>query len=167
LWAVRFAEAPAVTARSLAELGRRIADELGTADDFSPLVLSGLCHELIGLAAREQARLSGGLPVPLRRAMDFIRAQSHQVLALDEMALAAGCDAGELARAFRAHLGATPGEVHRRLREEKAADLLVGSRHSLSDIAALCGFSDQPHMTRAFRAQLDTTPGALRRRARG
>jgi AraC family transcriptional regulator len=74
-----------------------------------------------------------------------------------------GCDAGELARAFRAHLGATPGEVQRRLRVERAATLLAESRQPLADIAALCGFSDQPHMTRAFKAQLGTTPAAYRR----
>lgn len=165
--AVRLADAPAVNAPSLAELGRRIADELTTADDFSPLVLSGLSHELIGLAAREQARRGGALPPALRRAMDFIRTHAHQALALDDLARAAGCDAGQLARAFRAHLGATPGEMHRRLRVERAAALLAGSRQPLADIAAQCGFSDQPHMTRAFRAQLGTTPGALRRRARG
>ena len=161
--AVRFADAPAVRAPSLAELGRRMARELQTADDFSPLVLSGLSHELIGLAAREQARRGGALPRKLRLAMDLIREQSEQPLALDAMAAAVGCDAGKLARAFRAHLGATPGEVHRRLRVERAAALLAESRHSVADIAALCGFSDQPHMTRAFKAQLGTTPGAYRR----
>ena len=161
--AVRFADAPAVRAGSLVELGRRLAQELQADDDFSPLVLSGLSHELIGLAAREQARRGGALPRRLRLAMDFMRAQSQQPLALDEMARAVGCDAGELARSFRAHLGATPGEVHRRLRVERAAALLAESRQPLADIAALCGFSDQPHMTRAFKAQLGTTPAAYRR----
>lgn len=163
--AVRFADAPAVQASSLAELGQRIARELCTADDFSPLVLSGLSHELIGLAAREQARRVGALPAPLRRALEALRAQSHQSLVLEDLARAAGCDAGELARAFRAHLGATPGEVHRRLRVERAAEMLAGSRQSLADIAALCGFSDQPHLTRAFKAHYGTTPAAYRRGA--
>lgn len=161
--AVRFADAPAVRAPALAELGRRMAQELQTADDFSPLVLSGLSHELVGLAAREQARRGGALPPRLRRAVDFIREQPQQALALDDLAAAVGCDAGELARAFRAHLGATPGEVQRRLRVERAATLLAESRQPLADIAALCGFSDQPHMTRAFKAQLGTTPAAYRR----
>jgi len=164
---VRFADAPAVQARSLAELGQRIARELRTDDDFSPLVLGGLSHELIGLAAREQARRSGALPATLRRALEALRAQPHLCLVLEDVARAAGCDAGELSRAFRAHLGATPGEVHRRLRVERAAELLAGSRQSLADIAVLCGFSDQPHLTRSLRAQLGTTPAAYRRRTRG
>ncbi len=165
--AVRFADAPAVCAGSLAELGQRIVRELGTADDFSPLVLSGLSHELIGLAAREQTRQRGALPAPLRRALELLRNQLHPAVALEDLALAAGCDAGELARAFRAHLDATPGEVQRRLRVQRAAELLAGSRDSLADIAALCGFSDQPHLTRAFKAHYGTTPAAYRRGTAG
>lgn len=161
--AVRFADAPAMRAPSLVELGRRMAQELQTADDFSPLVLGGLSHELIGLTAREQARRGGALPPSLRRAMAFMREQAGPTLALEDMAAAVGCDAGELARTFRAHLGKTPGEVYRRLRVERAAALLARSRHSLADIAAQCGFSDQPHMTRTFKAQLGITPAAYRR----
>lgn len=164
--AVRFADAPAVRTAQLADVGQRIARELGVADDFSALVVSGLSHELIGLAAREQARHGGTLPRPVQRAMALLREQVHQPLVLDDMARAVGCDAGELARLFRAHLGATAGEVHRRLRVEHAARLLAESRQPVADIAALCGFSDQPHMTRAFKAQLGTTPAAYRRQAR-
>ncbi|WP_374566188.1 helix-turn-helix domain-containing protein [Ideonella sp.] len=164
---MRLADAPAVRTLSLADVGRRIAQELHTADDFSALVVSGLSHELIGLASREQARRGGALPLKLRRAMDLLREQSCQPLALDDIARAVGYEAGELARAFRAHVGQTPGEVHRRLRVERAATLLARSTQPLADIAALCGFSDQPHMTRAFKAQLGTTPAAYRRRTSG
>lgn len=164
--AIRLADGPAVRTAALAALGRRIAQELQARDDFSPLVLSGLSHELIGLAAREQRRLSGAMPPALRRAMAFLRDQVHRPLALGDLAHAAGCDAGELARGFRAHLAATPGEVHRRMRVERAAELLAAPQHSLADIAVQCGFSDQPHMTRAFKAQLGITPAAYRRQAR-
>jgi len=164
---VRIADAPAVRTLSLAEVGRRIAQELHTSDDFSALVVSGLSHELIGLASREQARRGGAVPPKLRRAMELLREQSSQSLALEDIARAVGSDAGELAQSFRAHFGETPGEVHRRLRVERAAALLAESTQPLADIAALCGFSDQPHMNRAFRAQLGTTPAAYRRRTRG
>ncbi|WP_395703793.1 helix-turn-helix domain-containing protein [Aquabacterium sp.] len=165
--AVRFADAPAVRTLGLAEVGRRIAKELQTADDFSNLVVSGLSHELIGLAAREQARRGGTLPVAVQRAMALLRDNVQQPLALHDVARAVGCDAGELARSFRACLGETPGDMHRRLRVERAAELVIRSAQPLADIAALCGFSDQPHMTRAFKALLGTTPAAYRRQARG
>jgi AraC-like DNA-binding protein len=163
---VRVADAPAVRSLSLADLGRRIVQELRIADDFSALVVGGLSHELIGLATREQAR-TGALPSKVRRAMELLRERSSQPLVLSDIARAVGCDAGELAMAFRSHLGQTPGEMHRRLRVEHAAALLARSTQPVADIAALCGFSDQPHMTRAFKAQLGTTPAVYRRRVRG
>ena len=161
--AMRFNEAPAVQSRALAELGRRFARELQVDDDFSALVLGGLSHELVGLAAREQARQGGVLPMRLRRAMALIRELEDRPLSLAGIADAGGADAGELARMFGAHLGCTPGDYHRQLRVERAAGLLANTRQSLADIAATCGFSDQPHMTRAFKAQFGVTPGAWRR----
>lgn len=161
--ALRFNEAPAVQSRALAELGHRFARELQVDDDFSALVLGGLSHELVGLAAREQARRGGALPSRLRRAMAVIREKEEGPLSLAEIADAVGCDAGELARMFGVHLGCTPGDYHRRLRVERAAGLLADTRQSLADIAITCGFSDQPHMTRAFKAQFGMTPGAWRR----
>lgn len=160
---VRLARTPAARSRSLANLAQRMARELLTADDFSALILCGLSHELIGLSARERIGPAGVLPRKLRIAMEFMREHTLQAFALDAVAAAAGCDAGELARAFRAHLGSTPGEYHRRMRVERAMALLEESRVPLSDIAQMCGFSDQPHMTRAFKTQVGITPGAYRR----
>ncbi len=163
--AVLLAQAPTLRSQPLAELGHRMARELNTGDDFSSQVLCGLSYELIGLSAREHAGRRGALPRKLRLAMDFIREQSQQAFALETIAADVACDAGELARSFRTHLGTTPGEYHRRMRVERAAALLEASRHSLVDIAMMCGFSDQPHMTRAFKAQLGITPGQYRRKA--
>lgn len=160
---IGFAEAPAVQSQALAEIGRRFAHELRVSDDFSALALSGLGYELLALAAREQARGSGALPSRVRRAMEMIRDLDGLPLSLGAIATAVDCDAGELARAFHAHLGCTPGDYHRRLRVERAAGLLANTRQPLADIAAACGFSDQPHMTRAFKAHLGLTPGAWRR----
>ncbi len=161
--ALRFSEAPAVQSRGLADLGRRFARELQVADDFSALVLGGLSYELVGLAAREEGRQTGALPMRLRRAMAMIRDLDETPLSLPVIAEAVGGDAGDLARTFRAHVGCTPGDYHRQVRVERAAQMLATTRQSLADVAAACGFSDQPHMTRAFKAHLGLTPGAWRR----
>ncbi|MEK8033667.1 AraC family transcriptional regulator [Ideonella sp. DXS29W] len=160
-------QAPAVRSLSLADVGRRIAQELQVPDDFSSLVIDGLLHELLGLMAREHARQRGTAPAALQRALALLREQSHRNLALDEIARDVGCDAAELARLFRTHLGESPGEALRRFRLERAAALLSQSRQPLADIAALCGFSDQAHMTRTFKTRLGTTPSAYRRKTSG
>ncbi len=56
----------------------------------------------------------------------------------------------------------TFGEYIRKLRIEKAIGLLT-SKHSLSEIAYLTGFSDQSHFTRIFKKNTGKSPSAYKK----
>lgn len=58
------------------------------------------------------------------------------------------------------------GEYIRKLRIEKALQLLGDPAYSLTDIAYLTGFSDQSHFTRIFKKQMDESPSAYRKKLR-
>jgi AraC-like DNA-binding protein len=55
------------------------------------------------------------------------------------------------------------GEYIRKLRIEKAVDLLANPDHTLSEIAYLTGFSDQSHFNRIFKAQTGQNPSDFRK----
>ena len=55
------------------------------------------------------------------------------------------------------------GEYIRKLRIEKAIQLLESSTHSLSEIGYLTGFSDQSHFTRIFRQHTGKSPSEFRK----
>lgn len=55
------------------------------------------------------------------------------------------------------------GEYIRKLRIEKATDLLHTTNHSLSEIAYLTGFSDQSHFTRIFKKYTGKNPSDYRK----
>jgi AraC-like DNA-binding protein len=55
------------------------------------------------------------------------------------------------------------GEYIRKLRIEKAVELLHTSTHSLSEIAYLTGFSDQSHFTRIFKKYTGKNPSDYRK----
>jgi AraC-like DNA-binding protein len=55
------------------------------------------------------------------------------------------------------------GEYIRKLRIEKALDLLKHSNHSLTEIAYLTGFSDQSHFTRIFKKITGEKPSSFRK----
>ncbi|MVT08566.1 chromate resistance protein ChrB domain-containing protein [Chitinophaga tropicalis] len=55
------------------------------------------------------------------------------------------------------------GEYIRKMRIEKAIDLLKNTGYSLTEIAYLTGFSDQSHFTRVFRQQMGTTPSSYKK----
>lgn len=55
------------------------------------------------------------------------------------------------------------GEYIRKLRIEKATELLHNTNHSLSEIAYLTGFSDQSHFTRIFKKHTGKNPSDYRK----
>jgi AraC-like DNA-binding protein len=55
------------------------------------------------------------------------------------------------------------GDYIRKLRIEKAIQLLTGSEHSLTEIAYLTGFSDQSHFNRIFKKYTGKNPSAYRK----
>lgn len=57
----------------------------------------------------------------------------------------------------------TFGEYIRKLRIEKAIQLIAASKYSLTEIAYLSGFSDQSHFTRIFRKHTGKNPSSFKK----
>lgn len=55
------------------------------------------------------------------------------------------------------------GEYIRKLRLEKATDLLTNTKYSLTEIAFLTGFSDQSHFNRVFKSHFGMKPSEFRK----
>jgi AraC family transcriptional regulator len=66
-------------------------------------------------------------------------------------------------RSFRRTFGRSPHEFVVRRRVELAAQYMVQTDASLSDIALRCGFVDQAHLSKHFRRITGETPAAWRR----
>lgn len=147
-------------------LVQRAARELEEDDDASALALEGLALELLALFARDARRDARRAPPPwLARAFERLRADPPVSLA--ELARDAGTHPATLVRAFRRFHDASPGELRRRWRVQRACAALRESDAPLAEIAARCGFTDQSHLSRALRRFVGLTPAAYRRAARG
>lgn len=72
-----------------------------------------------------------------------------------------------LEQRFRDLLGRSPGEEIRRVRIERAKQLLAETDKSLKAIAMECGFHHAEVLTRVFRRCEDCTPTAFRQRVQG
>lgn len=68
-----------------------------------------------------------------------------------------------LARKFRQINGCTVGEYIRKVRLEKAFELLMSDNKTLTEISCLTGFYDQPHFSRSFRNIFQFTPLKFRK----
>lgn len=89
---------------------------------------------------------------------DLARAPGLTIAAL---AAEVGVHPVHLARAWKRHLGRSPGDAIRNRRADQAMQALR-ARRDLADTAALAGYADQSHMTREYVRIFGVTPGAFR-----
>lgn len=85
-------------------------------------------------------------------------------LSLKEVSQSLHVHPAYLSREFSKHFDDLSfGDYIRKLRIEKAIQLLNDSTYSLSEIAYLTGFSDQSHFTRIFKKQTGKNPSAYKK----
>ena len=118
--------------------------------------------------AVREAPYGGGrlLAWQVRKVRDYI--DSHitgPVLVADLCALIERSEA-HFSRAFKRTVGESPHAFLVRRRVELAAQYMLTTDASLSDIALRCGFTDQAHLCKHFRQAAGQTPAAWRRESR-
>ncbi|WP_341485719.1 GlxA family transcriptional regulator [Thioclava sp. GXIMD4215] len=121
--------------------------------------------EIRGADAPQMASIEaryGVLPKVVAATLELM--ESHIADPLDQSQLAglAGLSLRQLQRQFRQEMGAPVMEVYRRIRLEKAHELIAGTRLPLSEIAHLTGFASQSHFADRFRETYGHPPRALR-----
>lgn len=136
-------------------------------DEPSGLCLEGSGLELLAALLRSAA---SGRPAPAASWIGAVREHLARHYArsvtLAELAALAGVHRVHLVRAFRRHVGTTPGAYQRRLRLEHARHALEASSQPIADIAFECGFASQSHLTRWFHRRWGLPPHAYRRAQR-
>jgi AraC-like DNA-binding protein len=145
-------------------LAWRLAGELRASDAAGPLAAEGLALELLAASSREARpeRRAGRAPAWLRSAEELLLSRVDEPIGLAELAEAVGVHPTHLARAFRAHHGASVGEFSRRHRLAWAAGALARTDATVAMIATQAGFADQSHFTRLFKRYVGVTPATYR-----
>ena len=155
---------PAVVADpELAVLLKNMHRELLTADTWSDLVLEGLAHQLLGKLGRSSQSIAR--PSWTRMVEDRLRDEKTEPC-ISALAAMARLPPSRFAIEFKHWFHVSPGAYLRRLRVERAENLMIRSDLSLSEIALAVGFSDHPHFTREFKKARGATPRDFRRNAR-
>ena len=123
-------------------------------------------HERAGEdAAREPLalRTRTGLHDPvLLMAVARMEASMETLPSLAEIAEHCGISQQSLRRRFRAQTGQTPMRYFRRLRLERARQLLAQADMRISEAALACGFASPAQFSRAYRAAFGHAPRQAR-----
>ena len=119
-----------------------------------------------GIVERHSTRDDRGTARIVNRALDFIRMHAATGATAADVVKAAGCSASLLQRCFRKALGRTVvGEI-RRVRLERACELLRRTDTPIGDIAPLCGYGDAIHLKIIFRRAFGCSMREWRRKHR-
>jgi AraC family transcriptional regulator len=104
---------------------------------------------------REDARV--------RTAIEFMRASLSLPISLADIAASAGLSPYHFLRVFSSGTGMPPFRFLSQLRIETARRLLRDGDQSVTEIAALCGFSTASQFSTAFRRETGMAPSEFRR----
>jgi AraC family transcriptional regulator len=141
----------------------RLRQEFYSDDPLAGLAIESLVLEILVHGARaERNGESPAQPPWLRAVKEALADQLARKPSIEDIARHAGVHPVHLCRAFRNHYGCTIGEFVRRLRVDRASEMLSGTSRPLSEIALHCGFADQSHFSTTFRKYTGLTPARFR-----
>ncbi|MEM7507621.1 MAG: GlxA family transcriptional regulator [Pseudomonadota bacterium] len=107
------------------------------------------------------------LPGPLQQAVNIMMANIETPLKMDQIARHSGLNLRRMERMFKSHLSAAPAQFYRRLRLEKARELLMHTNLSTLEVSFLTGFSSSSHFAMAYAREYGIRPSDMRRSAIG
>lgn len=130
-----------------------------------PLVIdslvTALVHRLAATTPPSPAR-SRISPARVQRVLEYVEAELHRPLGLDELATQADIGVRQFCAAFRHAVGTSPHQHLLQRRVERAKGLLRDGTLGLAEIAVVVGFSDQSQFTRTFSRVAGISPGRYR-----
>lgn len=113
----------------------------------------------------QQKSASRKTPAWVKELKQIIQDQVDTNLTLTDVSRSLDIHPSYLSREFSKHFNNLSfGEYIRKLRIEKAIELMKENKYALTEIAYLTGFSDQSHFTRIFKQQLGESPFAYKKR---
>lgn len=83
-------------------------------------------------------------------------------ISLEGLARSVGLSRRQLERLFEEQTGLSPGAAYRKIRLDRAKELLENTNRAVVDIAFDVGYSSASHFTKAFRLAFGSTPLSVR-----
>ena len=144
------------------------ATQCNPADDAPAAYLTALLHALTEEDRHQSPRQftyvdASGCSNLAQRVIRYLEAHYAEDISLDTLAAALGYNKTYLCGVFKKDTDLTILDCLNTIRIRRAAELIVYSDHSLSQVSELCGFSSVSHFNRVFLKYVGATPGQCRR----
>ena len=119
------------------------------------------CH-LLAEAAEREADTN-----PVSAAIAYMREDLTRSLTVGELAEVVAMSQSAFAHLFKSVTGVSPYQFVKRLRLDQARVLMVEERRSVSEAAAMVGYSSLSHFINEFKRNFGVTPGIYAESVRG
>jgi LacI family transcriptional regulator len=120
----------------------------------------------MGVVARQSSDILAVDEPAVAQAARFIREHAAEAINVGDVVRHVGISRRWLERGFHRALGRSPLDEIRRVRVERAKDLLARTDLPMPDVAARSGFSSAPRLSIVMHAQTGMSPTAYRRQFR-
>ncbi|WP_264212550.1 helix-turn-helix domain-containing protein [Leisingera thetidis] len=139
--------------------------------DRGPFMADAVC-DYLGLAfgpASEQSKVSlqlrqtAGGDALVVKILDLMQQNLEEPLLIRDIARQAGVSPRKLERRFQQKARTSPLAAYRKLRIEKARQLLLHTTLPLAEIVAATGFGSRSNLTEWFKREYKTSPQAFRK----
>lgn len=118
-----------------------------------------------GVISRQSTDMLAVDDPELRKVCEFIREHAFESIRVEDLLDQVHMSRRVLERKFMATLRRSPAATIRRIRIERAKQLLFDTPLSITDIASKTGFGKTDAMARAFRSEFGLTPSEFRKNA--
>ncbi len=125
----------------------KVYKELLVKDEFSNSSIEMLLLSLIKSNVASEIQR----PEWINKIIEFLSDKWNEEVTLKDLSERANVHPITVSKNFTKYFSCTFGEYRRRLKTEKALELIRTSKCSLTEIAYECGFYDQSHFTRTFK----------------
>ena len=146
-------------------LKRALENSGNTSRLYAETMTTALMVHLLQYYSAQQLTIptyTGGLSkLKLQQVVDYIHAHLERDLSLKELAAVVQMSAHYFSQLFKQSTGITPHQYVIHCRIERAKELLMQRKLTISDVAKVVGFVDQSHFHRHFKRLVGITPKAF------
>jgi len=150
----------------VASLILALCEEAARSLPYSELVLAGRMIEILAQMMRGRTGLPSGQGIytpKLELAAEIMRERCERELSMVDVAGRCGMSVSHFRQLFQTHFGMAPSNYLRQARIQRAKELMISTKHGLSEIAWAVGFANVHSFSRAFRAVEGVPPDTYRR----
>ncbi|HBC88739.1 MAG TPA: hypothetical protein DCZ94_17495 [Lentisphaeria bacterium] len=140
-----------------------VAAKEGRTDSFSPLLNRLLVLQIVGEIARlfsANQQIHKTLTVS-RIAIDYMKKNYRRAFSMPEIAEAVGLSVSRFNDKFKEETGLTPADFLNRLRCEKAMEMLLSGKYSVTETSFSNGFTSSQYFAKVFRKYTGRNPASF------